>query len=121
MQLTTPQKNYSTRELRGLYYQMAKIRIAEEQIAELLNNREINCPTHLYTGQEAIAVGICFPLRSTDYVFGNHRSHGHYLAKGGNLKAMMAELSGKKPVVLTGKVDQCILLTNRQEFWVQYQ
>ena len=96
MPLTTPQKKYSTRELRNLYYQMVKIRIAEEQIAELLNNSEINCPTHLYTGQEAIAVGFCFPLRSTDYVFGNHRSHGHYLAKGGNLKAMMAELFGKE-------------------------
>ena len=95
MPLTTPRKKYSTRELRNLYYQIAKIRIAEEQIAELLKNKEVNCPTHLYTGQEAIAVGVCSPLRSTDYVFGNHRSHGHYLAKGGSLNAMMAELFGK--------------------------
>ena len=95
MQSTTRYKKHSTRALRDLYYQIARIRITEEQIANLLNSKEINCPTHLYTGQEAIAVGICTPLRSTDYVFGNHRSHGHYLAKGGSLKAMMAELFGK--------------------------
>jgi acetoin:2,6-dichlorophenolindophenol oxidoreductase subunit alpha len=78
-----------------LYRSMVRIRIIEEGIAELLEKKEIRCPTHLYTGQEAIAVGVCAALNQTDYIFGGHRSHGHYLAKGGDLRALMAELYGK--------------------------
>jgi acetoin:2,6-dichlorophenolindophenol oxidoreductase subunit alpha len=74
---------------------MVRIRIIEEGIAELLEQKEIRCPTHLYTGQEAIAVGVCAALHQKDYIFGGHRSHGHYLAKGGDLRALMAELYGK--------------------------
>jgi pyruvate dehydrogenase E1 component alpha subunit len=74
---------------------MLRIRIAEESIADLLEKNEIRCPTHLYTGQEAIAAGVCAALSNEDYVFGGHRSHGHYLAKGGDLRALMAELYGK--------------------------
>lgn len=51
---------------------------------------------HLYTGQEAIAVGVCANLRNTDFIFSTHRNHGHYLAKGGDMKALMAELYGKE-------------------------
>jgi pyruvate dehydrogenase E1 component alpha subunit len=50
---------------------------------------------HLCIGQEAIAVGVCEPLLLQDKVFSNHRAHGHYLAKGGNLNAMVAELYGR--------------------------
>jgi len=75
---------------------MLRIRIFEERTAELLEAGEIKCPTHLYIGQEAIAAGVCAALRKDDYVFGTHRSHGHYLAKGGDMKAMMAELFGKR-------------------------
>jgi len=74
---------------------MLRIRVTEESIAMLLGQGEIRCPTHLYTGQEAIAVGICAALDSQDYIFGGHRSHGHYLAKGGDLRALVAELYGK--------------------------
>jgi pyruvate dehydrogenase E1 component alpha subunit len=74
---------------------MLQIRTAEESIAELLEQGEILCPTHLYTGQEAIAAGVCAALSKEDYIFGGHRSHGHYLAKGGGLPALMAELYGK--------------------------
>jgi pyruvate dehydrogenase E1 component alpha subunit len=49
----------------------------------------------LYTGQEAVATGVCSALRKDDYVFSTHRSHGHYIAKGGDLKALMAELYGR--------------------------
>jgi pyruvate dehydrogenase E1 component alpha subunit len=56
---------------------------------------EIGCPCHLYIGQEAIASGVCEALNEKDYVWGGHRSHGHYLAKGGSLDAMMAEILGK--------------------------
>src|SRR5262249_20850950 len=81
--------------LSSLYRSMLRIRIAEESIAELLEKNEIRCPTHLYTGQEAIAAGVCAALTKDDYIFGGHRSHGHYLAKGGDLRALMAELYGK--------------------------
>ena len=83
-------------KLRLLYENMLRIRLFEERVAELLaNEAEIKCPTHLYIGQEAVAVGVCANLRNDDYVFSTHRSHGHYLAKGGDLKALMAELYGK--------------------------
>ncbi len=58
----------------------------------MLEMGEIRCPTHLYIGQEGVAVGVCSALRKDDYVFGNHRSHGHYLAKGGDMAKLMAEL-----------------------------
>jgi TPP-dependent pyruvate/acetoin dehydrogenase alpha subunit len=81
--------------LSALFRSMTRIRVAEETIAGLLDKNEIRCPTHLYTGQEAIAAGVCAALQRDDYIFGGHRSHGHYLAKGGDLRALMAELYGK--------------------------
>ena len=81
--------------LTALFRTMTRIRMAEETIAELLDKNEIRCPTHLCTGQEAIAAGVCAALQRDDYIFGGHRSHGHYLAKGGDLRALMAELYGK--------------------------
>jgi acetoin:2,6-dichlorophenolindophenol oxidoreductase subunit alpha len=81
--------------LLDLYKTMVCIRVTEEKIAELLELNQIRCPTHLYTGQEAIAAGVCGALTREDYIFGGHRSHGHYLAKGGELNALMAELYGK--------------------------
>ena len=82
-------------ELLKLYESMLQIRLVEERVADLVNAKEIRCPAHLYTGQEAIAVGVCSQLQRDDYVWGGHRSHGHYLAKGGDLRAMMAEMFGK--------------------------
>jgi acetoin:2,6-dichlorophenolindophenol oxidoreductase subunit alpha len=81
--------------LTTLFRSMTRIRAAEETIAALLDKNEIRCPTHLCTGQEAIAAGVCAALRKDDYIFGGHRSHGHYLAKGCDLRALMAELYGK--------------------------
>ena len=78
-----------------IYETMLKIRLAEERLADALLAGEIRCPVHLYTGQEAVAAGVCTHLNKDDYVFGTHRSHGHYLAKGGALKAMMAEIYGR--------------------------
>ena len=56
----------------------------------------MRCPVHLSIGQESIAVGICGNLQKSDEVVTAHRSHAHYLAKGGNLNKMIAELHGKK-------------------------
>ena len=78
-----------------LYRTMLLIRQTEERLADALLAGEIRCPVHLYTGQEAVAVGVCAHLNEDDYVFGTHRSHGHYLAKGGNLNGMIAEIYGR--------------------------
>jgi TPP-dependent pyruvate/acetoin dehydrogenase alpha subunit len=74
---------------------MQRIRRAEEVIAELVERGEARCPCHLYIGQEAIAAGVCAALVDEDTVWGGHRSHGHYLAKGGSLEALFAEILGK--------------------------
>jgi len=81
--------------LRRFFTEMLRIRRFEERAADLAEAGEIQTPCHLYIGQEAIAAGVCGALRRDDYVWGGHRSHGHYLAKGGDLRAMMAELYGK--------------------------
>jgi pyruvate dehydrogenase E1 component alpha subunit len=84
---------------------MVKIRKFEERVAELLipPRKELITPCHLYIGQEAVATGVCSALRKDDYVFSTHRSHGHFIAKGGNLKTLMAELYCKKTGCSKGK------------------
>ena len=83
--------------IKKLYAEMLRLRIAEEYLSEIYHQaNEIKTPMHLYTGQEAVAVGVCGALKKGDIVSPYHRSHGWYLAKGGDLKAMMAELFGKK-------------------------
>ena len=89
--------------LRQMYVTMLKIRKFEERVAELLFEEDIKCPTHLYIGQEAVAVGVCANLRKDDYVFSTHRSHGHYIAKGGDLKSLMAELFCRRTGCSKGK------------------
>ena len=78
--------------LQMMYITMLKIRKFEQKVAELVSSKEIFTPCHLYIGQEAIATGVSTALRKEDYVFSTHRSHGHYIAKGGDIKALMAEL-----------------------------
>ena len=82
-------------KLREFYATMRLIRVAEERIGELVEANEVRCPCHLYIGQEAIAVGVCSALGFGDTVWGTHRSHGHYLAQGGSLNGLMAEVFGK--------------------------
>jgi TPP-dependent pyruvate/acetoin dehydrogenase alpha subunit len=79
----------------SLYERMLKIREFEEKIVQLYPEQEMRCPVHLSIGQEATAAGMCETLRKSDPIFGNHRSHGHYIAKGGNLRRMLAEIYGK--------------------------
>lgn len=83
-------------ELRSIYYNMLRIRLAEESLVSYILDGTIKTPVHLYSGQEAIAAGLCENLLKQDYIFGNHRSHGHYLAKGGSLKNMFAEIFCKE-------------------------
>jgi TPP-dependent pyruvate/acetoin dehydrogenase alpha subunit len=83
-------------QLIALYRMMVRIRRFEERVAELVEAKEIRTPCHLCIGQEAVATGVCAALRDADYLLGTHRSHGHYLAKGGEMRALMAEIFGKK-------------------------
>ncbi len=78
-----------------LYEKMVLIRKAEEAIGDYRRDSVIKTPCHLYIGQEAIAAGVCDTLNQNDTVWGTHRSHGHYLAKGGDLNKMMAEVFGR--------------------------
>lgn len=87
----------------SLYRQMLRIREVEERIGTLYAKQEMRCPTHLCTGQEAPPAGLSAHLRRDDLVFSGHRSHGHYLAKGGDLKAMLAELYGRETGCAAGK------------------
>ena len=89
--------------LKTFYVQMARIRRAEEAIVALYPEQEIRCPTHLSIGQEAVAVGVCQALREHDTVLSGHRCHAHYLAKGGSLRGMFAELYGKATGCCGGK------------------
>ncbi|MFA5839206.1 MAG: thiamine pyrophosphate-dependent dehydrogenase E1 component subunit alpha [Candidatus Margulisiibacteriota bacterium] len=73
-----------------------QIRLCEESLIAPISNGEVKCPVHLCTGQEAVAAGVCAALSPTDYVFGNHRSHGHFLAHGGTIKELIAEVYCKE-------------------------
>jgi acetoin:2,6-dichlorophenolindophenol oxidoreductase subunit alpha len=88
--------NYSKEKLLQFYKSMLRIRLAEESLVDPIKRGEIRTPVHLYSGEEAVAVGICSALNKDDYIFGNHRSHGHYLAKGGDMGRMIAEIYGKE-------------------------
>src|SRR5262249_7184629 len=76
-------------------YKMIEIRLTEEAIADMVKSGEARCPCHLAIGQEAIAVGVSRTLRRTDRIFGNHRSHGQYLAAGGSKMKLLAEVLGR--------------------------
>ncbi len=78
-----------------LYYDMLRIRLVEEKLADWYNSGLNKAPVHLSIGQEAVAVGVMAALKPEDKIVSTHRCHGHYLAKGGDLKKMMAEILGK--------------------------
>ena len=89
--------------LNDLAYGMLRIRKVEEKIDELNEVGRVKCPTHLYIGQEAVAVGVGHNLLQKDYVFSTYRGDGHYLAKRGNLKKMMAEIIGSEKGCCMGR------------------
>ena len=86
-----------------LLRQMKRIRIVEDTIAQEYINQGMRCPTHLCTGQEAVSAAVCQSLESDDFAVSTHRAHGHYLSKGGNLNAMIAEIYGKATGCSIGK------------------
>lgn len=88
--------SYSKEFLLDLYRTMLRIRLCEESFVLPILNGEIKTPCHLNSGQEAVAAGVCAALKKNDYIFGNHRSHGHFLAKGGGMNEMVAEIFCKE-------------------------
>ena len=93
----------STEQLIEMFRRMCLIRAFEEHARELYMQGKIRGSTHMYIGEEAVAVGACAALRRDDYITSTHRGHGHCLAKGGNPPQMMAELLGKATGYCHGK------------------
>ena len=93
--LTTQTRLYPQKLLKNLYWHMLRIRAIEETLANLYAEQEMRCPVHLCIGQEAISAGVAAVVRKEDLMLSNHRAHGHYLAKGGDVRKMFAELYGK--------------------------
>jgi len=87
---------YDADLLTNLYRSMVRIRLCEESFVEPILEKKIGCPVHLYCGEEAIASGVCANLTDKDSVFGTHRSHGHFLAKGGSMDELVAEVYCKE-------------------------
>jgi TPP-dependent pyruvate/acetoin dehydrogenase alpha subunit len=90
-------------DIARLYRQLYYVRHVEEEIARIYPSDKIKSPVHLSIGQEAVAVGVCDVLRHDDIVSGTYRGHAVYLAKGGDVNALMAELYGKSGGCAAGK------------------
>lgn len=95
--------NVSRDQRIDLYKKMVTIRLFEEKVQDLYARGLVPGLAHLYIGEEAVAAGVCANLRKEDYITSTHRGHGHAIAKGAELKYMMAELFGKKTGYCKGK------------------
>lgn len=110
-QATIPEVQPAERELATvsreqwlrMYEMMLRIRFFEEKVNELYTSAKMPGLAHLYIGEEAVAVGVCFALRPDDYITSTHRGHGHCLAKGAAVDRMFAELLGKEAGYCRGK------------------
>ncbi len=91
-----------------VYGSLYLIRRTEEEIARIYPTDKIKSPVHLSIGQESVSVGVCDALRPDDVVSGTYRGHALYLAKGGDLRRMIAELYGKLTGCTVEKAGQCI-------------
>lgn len=87
----------------NLFREMLRIRMIEEAIAVRYSEEKMRCPVHLSIGQEAVPVGVSAVLRKEDQAVSTHRCHAHYLAKGGDLKAMLCEIMGRLPGCCGGR------------------
>jgi pyruvate dehydrogenase E1 component alpha subunit len=95
--------NLEPEKLIGMYQTMLRIRRFEERVMDMYARQLIPGLAHLYIGEEAVATGVCANLKTDDYITSTHRGHGHCIAKGGELKIMMAELFGKTTGYCHGK------------------
>lgn len=106
----------SPHQFQRLYYLMFKIRETEEAIAASYNEGKMRCPTHLSIGQEAVPAALGLILNAKDLAVSTHRSHAHYLGKGGDLNRMIAELYGKATGCAKGKGGSMHLIDIDQGF-----
>ena len=86
-----------------MYTQMVRIRNFEDNANQLYLSAKMPGLTHMYSGEEAVAVGICEALKTTDKITSTHRGHGHCVAKGADFKEMFCELLGKEEGYCRGK------------------
>ncbi len=100
--MTTRDTNFSNEQMLGFYRDMLRIRRVEEQIGKDAKAGNIPGAVHLYIGQEAVGVGFCSQLGDDDWIASTHRGHGHYLAKGGDSKLLMAEIYGRETGMCKG-------------------
>ena len=96
-------KEIEAKKVGRLFAAMLRIRRVEEEIIRVYSSDKVKSPVHLSIGQESIAVGVCDNLRPTDILYATYRGHAAYLAKGGNINRMMAELWGKSDGLASGK------------------
>ena len=101
---------------RNLFQQALRIRRVEEKVIELYPSDKIQSPVHLSIGQEAVAVGVCAALNREDLIFATYRGHAFYLAKGGDLKQLFAELYGKVTGCARGKAGSMHLVAKEVGF-----
>lgn len=99
------------------FEKLIEIRVVENLIAQEFKKNKVYSFLHLYTGQEACAVGVGMAVKKNDYFFGNHRSHGHYLAKNGNLKKMIYEIFGDPRGCCLGYGGSMHLLDQSKKFY----
>jgi len=95
--------NLTKEKFAEIHRTMLEIRFFEEKVFELYAQNLVPGTIHLYLGEEAVAVGVCSTLRKDDYITSTHRGHGHCIAKGAELKRIMAEILGKKTGYCKGK------------------
>jgi TPP-dependent pyruvate/acetoin dehydrogenase alpha subunit len=96
-------KVMKVKKLIRFYSKISLIRQIELEISRKYPENKMRCPVHLSIGQESCAVGICENLKKKDNLYSTHRSHAHYIAKGGSLKKMIAEIYGKKDGCCKGR------------------
>ena len=100
----------NTTQIETIYRSLYRIRRVEEKIIDVYPSDAIKSPVHLSIGQESVAVGVCGALKPGDIAFGTYRGHALYLAKGGDLKRMIAELYGKRDGCAGGKAGSMHLI-----------
>src|SRR5690606_10043144 len=94
--------NLSADDLLALYRRMLLIRRVEERLGEDFKRGDLPGPVHLYIGEEGVATGVCAHLTDADWIASTHRGHGHFLAKGGDPKLLVAEVYGREGGICRG-------------------
>jgi TPP-dependent pyruvate/acetoin dehydrogenase alpha subunit len=103
-------------ELISQYRTMPRVRRVDEALADRYPEQQMHCPMHPCIGQEGIPAGVCAALRRDHSVYSNHRAHGRYLAKGGDLNAVVAEIYGRATGCCDGRGSSMHLIDPQVRF-----